>query len=281
MRQRLYHDGLLAKEFRFFSINCLINTIAYSILSINCLINAKQLLQMIGESLLGKGQERLDVDTEQVQETGSRNPASAARPPTGEERRQRLVQAAFDLIVEKGFEGLRVRDVAGRVGVNSATLHYYFPGKQDLVRGVVDYLQQQFHIRHTPPTDAGLPLSPLQQELADLSHELQNSPARFVVLLELTLRSLRNPDVRVVLAEMEHGWHDYLTDVCRNEINAGHLRRDIDPAQIASTLIALMKGLSLQTISGFDTFDFTILYREIEHWWQPLGTDNNPVLKGT
>jgi hypothetical protein len=42
---------------------------------------------------------------------------------TREKRRQELVQAAFNLIAEHGFEGLRTRDVAAEVGVNIATLH--------------------------------------------------------------------------------------------------------------------------------------------------------------
>jgi len=40
-----------------------------------------------------------------------------------ERRRQELVHAAFNLIAEHGFEGLRTRDVAAEVGVNIATLH--------------------------------------------------------------------------------------------------------------------------------------------------------------
>ena len=63
---------------------------------------------------------------------------------TGAERRQQLVLVAYRLIAEKGFEGLRTRDVADQVGINHATLHYHFPTKEDLIKGVVDYLIQKF-----------------------------------------------------------------------------------------------------------------------------------------
>ena len=53
------------------------------------------------------------------------------------ERQEALVQAAYDLLAERGFEGLRTRDIAAKVGVNIATLHYYFPTKEKLIRGVV------------------------------------------------------------------------------------------------------------------------------------------------
>ena len=56
-------------------------------------------------------------------------------PPSNESRRHDLVQAAFRGIAERGFEGLRTRDVAADAGVNIATLHYYFPTKEALIRG--------------------------------------------------------------------------------------------------------------------------------------------------
>src|SRR6266480_4421461 len=52
-----------------------------------------------------------------------------------EGREQALVQAAFNQIAERGFEGLRTREVAAGVGLNIATLHYYFPTKEAPISG--------------------------------------------------------------------------------------------------------------------------------------------------
>src|SRR5580692_8395078 len=84
-------------------------------------------------------------------------------------RRAALLQAAFDVIAEAGFEGLRTRAVAERAGVNIATLHYYFPSKQALVEGVAQFLGAKFVAFHGP---AGSPtgysaLDRLRQEFAD------------------------------------------------------------------------------------------------------------------
>jgi len=62
----------------------------------------------------------------------------------GEAQKQRLVDAAYDIIAREGFEGLRTRDVALRANLNISTLHYYFASKEDLVRSVAERLLSEF-----------------------------------------------------------------------------------------------------------------------------------------
>ena len=38
----------------------------------------------------------------------------------------------------KGVEGLRTRDIAERVGINFATLHYHVPSKEALIEFLAD-----------------------------------------------------------------------------------------------------------------------------------------------
>src|SRR5437899_9623260 len=67
-----------------------------------------------------------------------------------EGREQALVQAAFNQIAERGFEGLRTREVAAGVGLNIATLHYYFPTKEPLIRGDVAHAMDRLLSTLTP-----------------------------------------------------------------------------------------------------------------------------------
>src|ERR1700750_2240643 len=61
-----------------------------------------------------------------------------------EDRRAEIARAARALIVEKGVEGLRTRDIAERVGINIATLHYHVPSKEALIELVADSLRDAF-----------------------------------------------------------------------------------------------------------------------------------------
>src|SRR3989440_6572833 len=90
-----------------------------------------------------------------------------------EDREQALVQAAFNQIAERGFEGLRTREVAAEVGVNIATLHYYFPTKEALIRGVIAHAMQRFRTTLAPHGASG---DPLRRHLRAVRTLLRDEP---------------------------------------------------------------------------------------------------------
>jgi AcrR family transcriptional regulator len=63
--------------------------------------------------------------------------APQARQRRKDARPQELRDAALALFVEKGFAATRIEDVAARAGVSKGTLYLYYPGKEDLFKGVV------------------------------------------------------------------------------------------------------------------------------------------------
>jgi AcrR family transcriptional regulator len=57
------------------------------------------------------------------------------------ETRRRILEAAHELFVTKGFKGVSMRDVAEAVKVTPAALYYYFPqGKEDLFVEVIRHM---------------------------------------------------------------------------------------------------------------------------------------------
>src|SRR2546425_4614752 len=111
--------------------------------------------------------------------------AAAARAgSTKEKRRQELVKAAFNLLAEHGFEGLRTRDVAAEVGVNIATLHYYFPTKEALIGGVLEHAMTRFRSTLAPH---GSPSTQLRNHLRSVRKLMAEEPELGIVMGELAL----------------------------------------------------------------------------------------------
>ena len=166
--------------------------------------------------------------------------AGKSKPQTGKGRRQALVRAAFGCIAEKGFEGLRLRDVAAEVGIDHSTLHHYFASKQDLVAGVVDYATRQFW--PTMPAEGGA-IDRLQYHLAALGRMIREQPALFTVMGELDLRARRDPAIRAIIDRHEEGWRIVLEEVLRRAAKDGALTRDLDVAAGVELIIATVKGV--------------------------------------
>ena len=57
---------------------------------------------------------------------------------------QRILDAAQRLFAERGFNGTAVRDIAGRVGLNPASLYNHFRNKEALYEAVLERLLKDF-----------------------------------------------------------------------------------------------------------------------------------------
>jgi len=184
----------------------------------------------------------------------------------GEAQRQALVRAAYQIIAESGFEGLRTRDVAERVGVNIATLHYYFATKEDLIRGVVELLTQEFATFRAPgqpPLEDLSPREGLRSELEDVREQIKARPDTYIVLLELYMRSFRDPHIRQMLGELDAGWREHLESLIVAGVRAGEFPPDLDIHATSAVLMAFSKGMAMQLLSDPDSVPIESVYDEI------------------
>jgi AcrR family transcriptional regulator len=200
----------------------------------------------------------------EVESSGQEGVRSAPRS----ERASEVVRAAYALIVEKGMEGLRTREVADKVGINSATLHYYFPSKEALIQGVVKHLMQELmsnRVRSEGPQSA---LDLLRSEFADIRIRLRDSPDQLVVLTELAVRGWRDPIIAGMLKYLDEGWRGHLISILEAGKREGVFRSDLDTKATAELMMSQLRGLGFQ--GKFDTsrLDETVtnLALQTEHW---------------
>jgi len=164
------------------------------------------------------------------------------------DRRRALVAAAYCRIASDGFEGLRTRDVASDVGVNIATLHYYFPTKEALIRAVIGFAIARFH--DTMPAD-GPAVDQLRGHLRALAQLLKTDQQLWAVMGELVLRAPRDAELGQIFRQTDGYWHRTLRDLIDNAIQQGAIAPALDADAMAALMIVAIKGLSLPTVTGF------------------------------
>lgn len=178
-------------------------------------------------------------------------------------RRKALLQAAFDVIVEAGFEGLRTRAVADRAKVNIATLHYYFSSKQDLIEALAQFIGAKFITLHGPASQpSGFEaLDRLRQEFSDARFYARHHPEMLLILEEFTLRGKRDSEVQKIVNQLDAGWRYGIEQMVARGAEDKTFRADIPQKEMVPILMSLFSGIPALTDDQIDAVE-----RNTESW---------------
>src|SRR5437879_12209474 len=194
------------------------------------------------------------------------SPPAATHPARSrkEDRQQALVQAAFNQIAERGFEGLRTREVAAGVGLNIATLHYYFPTKEALIRGVVAHAMDRFRSTLAPH---GSPADQLRNHLRAVRKLLREEPQVSAVMGELALRSARDPSLAQIMRETYDAWHRTLRGLLKRAARDQQLAPELASDDVAALIMATLTSMTLPTVASAQRVDQA--FRQLERVLRP------------
>lgn len=155
---------------------------------------------------------------------------------SGDDRRLAIAAAARSLIVEKGLEGLRTRDIAARVGINIATLHYHVPTKEALIALVAASISDDFRDQGMRRSRSGKTgLAQLRMEFEDFHETITDTPELIAVLTELVERARRDPGIAGIISPLHDFWRFQFVEIFRHGAADGSFRPDVDP--VAAALI--------------------------------------------
>lgn len=161
-------------------------------------------------------------------------PPGAPRRESSCDRRLAIALAARGLIIEKGLEGLRTRDIAERVGINIATLHYHVPTKEALVALVAESIRDEFKAQSLRRPRAHLPPAiQFEMELEDFRETLIESPDMVLVFSEMLDRSRRDAQVAEVMRPLYDYWLGQFEAIFEGGRKDGSFHPDIDPLSAA------------------------------------------------
>jgi AcrR family transcriptional regulator len=161
--------------------------------------------------------------------------------PQSDGRKPALILAAYQSIAEEGFEGLRTREVAARVGIHSATLHHYFPTKEALIQGVVDYAVQR--LIQATISSHGSAREQLAWYLEGFAHQMEEEPTLFLVLAEFALRARRDEALFRILQANLMGQKTFLIQTLQAGMREGTWDQHLDPEATALAISCFLQGV--------------------------------------
>ena len=169
-----------------------------------------------------------------------------AAPTTrkGRATRDRIVDAACDLVFERGLAGLNLDEVREATGTSKSQLYHYFADKSDLIKAVVDRQAERVLDVHRPALagvdgwtglrrwrnlvvrlvraagcHGGCPVGSLANELAELDESS-----------------------RLRLGDVFAQWEEMIARALQRMVDSGELSASADVKQLSIAMMASLQG---------------------------------------
>jgi AcrR family transcriptional regulator len=167
----------------------------------------------------------------------------AAAPDT----RDRILEAACDVIAEHGIEDVRIARIATVAGVSPPLVHYHFATREALLAEALEHSFELLGDIRTTSADAdGWTAAEKLGWMIDQSLPFPGMGKReWGLWLELWSRAARRPELRDVAARLYARYDAWIAAVVREGMERGEFRsRDADA--VTRRLIAAIDGLGLR-----------------------------------
>jgi len=161
--------------------------------------------------------------------------------PKGARTRSRIVEEAAALIHERGVAGTTLDDVRVAAEVSGSQMYHYFPDKNELVQAVIDYQADAIVSRNRQALSSANGVEAWQKMVITAAKRTQAKGGCQLGSLVGQLAEC-DPEARALIAAGFDQWAAAIGDGLRSLHADGKLPPDIDPDDLATTLLATLQG---------------------------------------
>jgi AcrR family transcriptional regulator len=198
--------------------------------------------QLVAQELGAEWAERFSAAWQRLDDWDARhNVSEGLRERKKRLTRQRISDVATAMFVGRGYDNVRISEIAEKVGVSEKTIYNYFPTKESLVFDDADRQLRRLAaaVRDRPagssPTAAVVGC--LKEDMARLAAALGDGTIDFLPAFGRMMRE--TPALRAAWGEHRHAMVQTLTAILAEE--AGIDPRDPEPISTARALVSLLE----------------------------------------
>jgi len=191
---------------------------------------------------------------------------------SSKDTRARIVEAAMELFWLKGYGSTSIADILSRSQVNSGSLYYFFPGKQDVLIAVLEAYRDGIGPALLEPAWEGLtdPIDKLFALLGSYRRALVDTECQYGCPIGSLALELHEPDpvVRELLAANFDGWVDAVENClagARHRFAPG-----TDLRAVAELALTVMEGGVMQARTYRDVGHFDRSIAQLQRYLETL-----------
>jgi AcrR family transcriptional regulator len=167
----------------------------------------------------------------------------------GQARRERVLDAALEVIAERGLAATRMSDISARAGMSPGHVLYYFRTKDLVLMEALRHVEARMHDDARGELEA-LPPGPRRlRRLLELNIPSGVADPGWTLWLEAWTLAPHDAAIRELVDELEQRWVGLLADVVRSGIEAGAFTCP-DPGGAVTRIYATINGISVRVVTG-------------------------------
>jgi TetR/AcrR family transcriptional regulator, transcriptional repressor for nem operon len=204
---------------------------------------------------------------------GRNRPRRSGPAPRDPERtRERLLQAAFREVYKSGFQSAGLDAILSAAGVTKGALYHHFDNKEALGYAIVEEIiapdNRDQWLR--PLENCEDPIDVLIRTVQELSVQPEAVRGGCPLINLAQEMSPLDAGFRQRLATILRNWQDGVAAALQEGQNRGKVRRDLDPAQAAGLLIAMVEGYGALAKNAQDAEVMKAGIRNVVEWLRTL-----------
>ncbi len=171
--------------------------------------------------------------------------AQVVKKETVERRRIEILEATCDVVIERGFAGTRVADVAKKLGVSNSLIHYHFASKEELLAAAFEHyarkdLVDMQHDSDSAPTCVAKLWRLIESYVPEGSDDVE-----WMIWIDAWGEALRNPKMKPISQQLDEQSIAVFEKVLRAGNEAGEFHC-VHPRESATRISGLIDGLAVQ-----------------------------------
>jgi AcrR family transcriptional regulator len=165
-----------------------------------------------------------------------------------EARRAELLEAVWRVVARDGIERATVRVIAKETGWSTGVLAHYFADKDEILVSALHLMYERIAVRWTTKLEGLSGIEALHELVLDNLPLDDERELETKFLMNYWSRVIRDGDGMPRPERRGPQLIDLLSDLVREAQQAGEIRGDDEPEDVAEGLLALIDGFSLHAL---------------------------------
>jgi TetR/AcrR family fatty acid metabolism transcriptional regulator len=193
-------------------------------------------------------------------------------PGGANEKYQRILDAAVEVIAENGYFNSPVSAIAARAGVADGTIYLYFKSKDDVLRTAIDTTFDRFHQQLLEKFETMTDPREQLEYIARVHLESSTKDRSMAILMQTEMRQSAN-----FIAEFSHKhlvrYIQVVREVVRRGQQSGVFRQDVSDGLVAHCMFGAIDELLSSAVFTHREYDAKVTAAQVmDVLWNGIGT---------